>query len=104
MSQPLLFLLMVMTTYRIGRFFKYDRVPLGRLRYYVWLRATRRRGAEVEKDYLYEWWICHWCHSLWIAAVVVALLDAFFISLPLPVLWWFATACGSALIGENLDT
>lgn len=45
---------------------------------------------------------CPWCIGFWISGATV-LAVAQFTSLPLPILWWFATSAVVGLIARNLD-
>lgn len=42
---------------------------------------------------------CPWCSGFWISGFVVAAVTCF-VSMPLPVLWWFATSTAVGLIAK----
>lgn len=63
-------------------------------------RASGKKPSDVSK------WgqlvVCPWCIGAWISGLVVAIVSIF-VSVPLPLLWWFATSTVVGLIGAKLD-
>lgn len=115
MSDPILLVLMTLAAYRLWRIPGNDDWPPSRwLRGQIEVRADQWRGvaddSETREDNLRAWlWAelktfieCPWCLGFWIAGAVV-LIIAQLTSIPMPLLWWFAVACGVGLIGTVLD-
>lgn len=47
---------------------------------------------------------CPWCITIWVSAAVVAATDIYGISVPLPLWTWLATATGSLIFWNILDS
>lgn len=98
MTRPLLFPLFTLACYRITRIVTRDDLP--------WLASIRTRTYEaVQRRHGLEWadgLTCAWCAGWWVTAVATAWLD-YLVGVPIPVLWWLATATTVGLIGARLD-
>lgn len=88
---PFLFVLMVLTVYRVYRLVGLDTIT----------EPLRRR---VKPDgRLGDFLTCPWCAGFWISAAVVLVIDHWYVALPLPALWVLGVSCVVGLIGSNLD-
>lgn len=97
MTDPVLFVLLALASFRLWRFLGRDEFPLT-----AWPRryAARRWG---EGSVAFYWVQCPWCAGSWISAVVVAVVDLGFRPLDLPVLWWLAVSTVVGLLGGVVD-
>lgn len=97
MSDPFLFVLLALGSFRLWRFIGRDEFALT-----AWPRryAARRWG---EGSVAHYWITCPWCAGAWVSALVVAVADTFYIDLRLPVLWWLAVSAAVGLLGGVLD-
>ena len=85
MNDPLLFLLLVLVSYRLWRLLGRDSIT----------DRARDRLPKVIATPL----ACPWCAGSWCAFAVVG-LTWFFHPLPLPGLWFPAVACGVGLVSR----
>jgi FtsH-binding integral membrane protein len=89
-----------MPTYRIGRFIVLDTlIDEPRDKTYAWLELRTSLFWKKVVDLLG----CPWCITIWVAAAVVAVADAF-VSVPLPVFTWLAVATGSLVWWAIIDS
>lgn len=56
--------------------------------------AVRPGGVREPVSALGQMVACPWCLSVWVALVVVVIVDAWYYALPMPVLWWLAVSAG----------
>lgn len=99
----MLFLLLILTTYRLTRFIVLDDFPPIR---YLRERAIGEDGnrlSDTRLGWLGELLGCHWCVSVWISAGVVSVAQAVTGDVPYPLLSWPACAAGGALILHRED-
>ena len=89
MNDPLLFLLLVLASYRLWRLLGRDEIT----------KLDRERLLAHDRVWLTAAIECPWCLGSYCAFAVVG-LTWFFQSLPLPGLWFPAVACGVGLIGK----
>jgi len=98
----LLFLIVILSavTYRIGRFIVLDTlIDELRDKTYEWLE---KRNSKFWLKIM-ELIGCPWCITIWVAAAVVAVADAY-VSVPLPVFSWLAVASGSLVFWAIVDS
>lgn len=84
-----LFLVAVLAAYRLTRLVNEDTI-LDRPRSWFFMHAPAFFAEMIG---------CPYCIGFWIAGLVVAAIDVF-VPVAMPVLYWLATAGGSALIYE----
>lgn len=96
----LLFVLMVLASYRVTRFIVFDTFPL-----VLWVRS-KLIGADRSKwDGTRLAWFgdllgCPWCSGAWVSLAVVLVVDHFAVDVSPWWLWWPAVAGASGLIGK----
>lgn len=98
----LLFLIVILSlvVYRVGRFIVLDTLIEG-TRESVFRRLIAREGSLVASKFL-ELLGCPYCITIWVAAGATVVTDAF-ISVPLPVWVWLASAAGSLVWWRLID-
>lgn len=105
MSAAVLFVILWLATYRVTRLFVADSVldgPRERL-FARWppdddYAADNRRPVSK----LGQLFNCWFCIGFWLSGAVVV-VSVQYVSVPLPVLWWWAVSGAVGLTGKNLD-
>lgn len=92
----LLLVLLVLAAYRLWHLLALDGLPL--------VAGPRDRIEDrIEASHGSAWAdgiTCAWCLGTWCALAVVAVVWTLLPSLPLPALWFGATAAGVGVLGE----
>lgn len=116
MAEPLLFLVLTLASFRVGRFVSLDDLwDVTRNRLLNWLERpgkTREKppawGVRRDAPPLWRFKLsnligCPWCVLVWTSAGVVFVTDAWFQHLPMPVWWWLAVSGGAAICWQITD-
>ncbi len=103
---PTLFLGISLCSYRLWKLLAKD-VVFDKPRKWFFKRfppdaATAKLASRPRVRYLGIFVACPWCSGYWISGGTVLAVSQY-VSMPLPVLWWFATSSAVGLIARFAD-